>query len=89
MSDDLKIDLARFRDEWLITSDNNNWNNVIKIEIIIIKFTSLILFKPDVQKTNNSLLLSNCNIVTSKLIKKTKGINLFRTLGIFKIEYVK
>jgi len=89
MLDDFKIDLAKFRDEGLIESDNNNWNNVIKIEILKAKFTSLILFKPDVQKTNNSLFFSNCNIVVNKLIKKTKGINLPVTFGMFIIEYVK
>ena len=89
MVDDFKIDLPRFRDEWLTISDKNNWNNVIKIEIIITQFTSLILFKPDVQKINNSLFFSNCNIVSSKLTKKTNGINLCRTLGMVKIEYEK
>ena len=49
MADDFKIDLAKCKDEGFTEIDKNNWNNVIKIEILKTKFTSLILFKPDVQ----------------------------------------
>ena len=89
MLDDFKIDLAKCRDEWLTRSDKNSWNKVIKIAILKARFTNLILFNPDVQKAINSLFFSNCKIITNKLIKKTKGINLFKTLGIFKTEYEK
>ena len=86
MVDDFKIDLPKNRDEWVIYSDKQNWINVMKIEIMITKFTILILFKPDVQRIISSLSFSSFNIVNIEAIKNEKGINFVIILGIVKKE---
>ena len=69
-----------------IKDENINCKIVTKIETLKKKFTILILFNPEVQSIKNSLSPSNLSNVKNNAIKKERGINLVKILGIYKSD---
>ena len=59
---------------------------VIIIDSVKIRFTSFILFKPEVHITINSLSFSSRKIVSISVTKKQKGSSLVVILGIVRRE---
>ena len=75
-----------FKNFGFIKDANKSCKIVTKIETLKKKFTTFILFKPEVQSIRNSLSFSNLRIVKNKAIKNDRGINLVKIFGMFKSE---
>jgi hypothetical protein len=81
--------LDKFNKVGFKTVVNISCKNIIISPILKMRFTILILFKPEAQKIINSLSFSNFKIVDTIAIKKQKGINFVHIFDIVRKEYVK
>ena len=82
-------DLDVYNNLGLIAVVNKSCKSIITRDMLNKKFTILILFKPDVQRTISSLSFSNFKIVNMVAKRKEKGINFVTTFDNARKEYKK